>query len=130
MVSLEYKLVVCLLLLTVVRSTSVEPKQIIYVDEVNGIDSCCWENRNEFLCSSEKVALDDVELHNSTLVVVKPKCMCKEFHESAATAPHDPQYRTWFFPDPSIKVTHVDVGMTFMMLSECISYYFRIYLLQ
>ena len=106
MVSLEYKLVVFLLLLTVVRSTSVQPKQIIYVDEVNGkLDSCCWENRNEFLCSSEKVALDGVELHNSTLVVVKPKCKCKDLQQSAAAAPHDPQCLTWFFPDPSINDT-------------------------
>ena len=106
MVSLEYELVVCLLLLTVVRSTSVQPKQIIYVDEVNGtLDSCCCENRNEILSSSENVALDGVQLHNSTLVVVKPKCKCKELQQSAAAALHDPQCHTWFFPDPSINDT-------------------------
>ena len=106
MIYVVYELVICLLLLTVVGSTSVQPKQIIYVDEVNRtLDSCCWENRNEFLCSSEKVTLDGVELNNSTLVVVKPKCMCKELHESAAAAPHDPQCPTWFFPDTSINDT-------------------------
>ena len=94
--------VTSLLLLTAVRSTSVQPKQIIYVDEVNGtLDPSCWENRDEFLCSSVEVALDGVQLHNSTLVVVKHNCKCKELQESAAAASHDPQCPTWFFPDSS-----------------------------
>ena len=127
--SLLYEIVTCLLSLTVVRGISVPAEQNIYVDKVNRtLDPCCWEYKSE--CSSVEMTADGVVLRNSTLVVVKPKCMCKELHESAAAASHDPQCPTWFFPDPSIKVTHADVGMTFMMLSECISYYFRIYLLQ
>ena len=77
--------VYCLLFLTAVKSTSVQPKQIIYVDEVNKtLDICCWENTDKFLCSS-----------------VKHECKCKEFQEPAADASHDQQCPTWFFPDPS-----------------------------
>ena len=47
------------------------------------------------------MTVDGVVMRNSTLVVVKPKCKCKELHESAAAAFHDPQCPTWFFPDPS-----------------------------
>ena len=92
--SLLYEIVTCLLLLTVVRGISVQAKQIIYVDKVNRtLDPCCWEDK----CSSVEVTVDGVVLRNSTLVVVKPKCKCKELHESAVTALHDPQCPTWFF---------------------------------
>ena len=86
--------------MTVVNS--VQPKEIIYIDEVNRtLVPYCWENGDEFLCSCVEVALDDMELYNCILVVVKPKCKCKELHESAADIPHDPLCPTWFFPDPS-----------------------------
>ena len=102
MISVLYKLVTSLLLLTTVRSTSVLPKQIIYIDELNGtLDPYCWENGDELPRSGIEVALDGMKLHNSTLVVVKPKCKCKELQESAADVPHQQQCPTWFFPDPS-----------------------------
>ena len=98
--SVLYEIVTCLLLLTVVRGISVPAEQIIYIDKVNRtLDPCCWEDKLE--CSSVEVILDGLELHNSTLVVVKPKCKCKDLQESAVTASHDPQCPTWFFPDPS-----------------------------
>ena len=100
MTSVLCEIVTCLLLLTAVRGTSVWGRQIIYVDKVNGtLDLCCWEDKTEF--SSTDVTLDGVELSNSTLVVVKPKCKCKGFYEIAAAASHDQQCPTWFFPDPS-----------------------------
>ena len=99
MISVLYKLVTSLLLLTTVRSTSVQPKQIIYIDELNGtLDPYCWENGDELPHSSIEVALDG---HNSTLVVVKPKCKCKELQEPVGDVPHHQQCPTWFFPDPS-----------------------------
>ena len=63
------------------------------------LDPCSWEDKAEF--SSVEVTLDGVQLSNSTLVVVKPNCKCKELHESAAAASHDQQCPTWLFPDPS-----------------------------
>ena len=36
------------------------------------------------------MALDAVELYNSTLVAVKPKHKCKELYKSAADAPRHP----------------------------------------
>ena len=47
------------------------------------------------------MALDGVQLYNSTLVVVKPKCKCNELQESVADVPHDQQCHTWFFPELS-----------------------------
>ena len=93
--------VYCLLFLTAVKSTSVQPKQIIYVDEGNRtLDTCCWENTDKFLCSS-----------------VKHECKCKEFQEPAADASYDQQCPTWFFPDPP-QMAHANVEMTFMTLSD------------
>ena len=102
MASVVYERVTCLLLLVAVRGSSVQPKKIVYVDEVNGtLDLSCWEDKAKPPYSGIEMALDGVELYNSTLVVVKPKCKCKELQESAADAPHDPQCPTWFFSDPS-----------------------------
>ena len=102
MIHVVYEVVTCLLLLTVVRSTSVQPKEIIYIDEVNRtLDSYCWKNRDEFLSSCVEVALDGLQLQNSTLVIVKHQCKCKEHQDIAAAASHNPQCPTWFFPDPS-----------------------------
>ena len=82
-----------MLLLVAVRGTSVQPKQIVYVDEVNGTLNS-WKNKAE--------SLDHVELHKySPLVVVKHGCKCDELQESAAAASHDSQCPTWFFPDLS-----------------------------
>ena len=100
MTSVLYEIITCLMLLTAVRGTSVWAKQIICVDKVNvTLDQSFLENRAEF--SSVEVTADGVKLYNSTLVVVRPKCKCKELQQSAADAPHDPQCPTWFFPDPS-----------------------------
>ena len=94
MTSVVYEVAACLLLLVAVRGTSVQPKQIVYVDEVNGtLDPSSWTNKAE--------SLHHVELHNSPLVVVKHGCKCEELQESAADVPHDSQCPTWFFPDPS-----------------------------
>ena len=102
MASVVYKIVTYLLLLIAVRGTSVQPKQLVYADEVNGtLDLSCLEEKAKPPYSGVEVALDDVELYNSTLVVLKPKCKCKEFQKFAAAASHDRQCHTWFFPDPS-----------------------------
>ena len=100
MVSVVYKIVPCLLLLTVFKATNAQPKQIISVDEVKKtLHPGCWENKTE--SSSVEDALDGVELYNSTVVVGRHKCKCEELKESAANIPHDPPCPTWFFPDPS-----------------------------
>ena len=58
-----YEVAACLLLLVAVRGASVQPKQIVYVDKMNGtLDRSSWTNNAESLCH--------VELHNSTPVVV------------------------------------------------------------
>ena len=102
MASVVYKIVTYLFLLIAVRGTSVQPKQLVYIDEVNGtLDLSCWEEKAKPPYSGVEVALDDVELYNSTLVVVKPKCKCEEFQKCAADASLDWQCPTWFFPDPS-----------------------------
>jgi len=108
MVNVAYIIVTYLLLLTAVRCTSVQPKQIIYVNEVNRtLDPSCWKDRTESQYSSVEVALDDVELHNSTLFVVKYECENKELQESAAAydAPRHPICPTWFFPNTSLNGT-------------------------
>ena len=86
MINIVYKIAICLLLLTAVGITSVQPKQFVYVDEVNG---------------TLDFASDGLELHNSTLLVTKYECKCKKLHESAAHVPLDPQCPTWFIPDHS-----------------------------
>ena len=104
MVNITYKIVTCLLLLialVAVVSMSVQPKQIIYVGEVNGtLVPSCWEDETKLPCSGVEVALDGVELYNSTLVGLKHDCKRKKLQESAADAPHDQQCPAWFFPDP------------------------------
>ena len=99
MVNVVYEMVTCLLLLTALVSMSVQPKRIIYIGEVNGtLVPSCWEDETELPSSGVEVALDDVELHNTTLVVVKHECKCKK---SAVNVPHDQQCPTWFISDPS-----------------------------
>ena len=98
MTNVVYEVAACLLLLVAVRGTSVQPKQIVYVDKVNGIlDPRSWK--------SEAESLDDVELHNSTLVVVNHGHKFKELQESAVTASHDQQCPTWFYSDSSLNGT-------------------------
>ena len=100
MINIVYEIAICLLLLTAVGITSVQPKQLVYVDEVNGtLDFNCW--KTESLHCGSKMASDDLELHNSTLLVTKYECKCKKLHESAADVPLDPQCPTWFIPDYS-----------------------------
>ena len=102
MASAVYEIVTYLFLLIAVRGASVQPKQLVYIDEVNGtLDLSCLEEKAQPPHGGVEMALDDVQLYNSTLVVVKPKCKCEELYESAADAPHDPQCHPWFFPDPS-----------------------------
>ena len=99
MVNVVYEMVTCLLLLTALVSMSVQTKQIIYVGEVNGtLVPSCREDETELPSSGVEIALDGVELHNSTLVVVQHECKC---NKSAVNVSHDPQCPTWFFPDPS-----------------------------
>ena len=102
MTSVVYEIVTCVLLLAAVRGTSVQPKQFVYIDEVNGtLDLSCLEDKAKPSYGGVELALDDVKLYNSTLVVVKPKCKCRELYKIAADAPQHPPCPTWFFPDPS-----------------------------
>ena len=72
MAHVVYKITTCLLLLTAVRSSGVQPKQIIYADKGSWtIDSNHRENE---LRENVEAALDGIEQHNSTLVVVKQNC--------------------------------------------------------
>ena len=96
---MAYKMVIFLLLLTAVGSISVQPKQIIYIDEVNGtLDPCSRKNSVQSSSNSVEITVDGVELYNSTL---KHECKHEKVQESAAAASHDPQCPTWFFPDSS-----------------------------
>ena len=118
MVNITYKIVTCLLLLIALVSTSVQPKQIIYVGEVNGtLVPSCWEDETKLPCSGVEVALDGVELYNSTLVGLKHECKRKKLQESAADAPHDQQCPAWFSLIPP-QMAHADVVMTFIILSD------------
>ena len=101
MASVVYEIVTCLLLsLAAVRGTSGQPKKIVHIN--NGtLDLSCWEEKTKLPYSGVKMALDGVQLYNSTLVVVKPKCKCNELQESVADVPHDPLCPTWLFPEPS-----------------------------
>ena len=96
---MAYKMVIFLLLLTAVGSISVQPKQIIYIDEVNGtLDPRSRKNSIQSSSNSVEITVDGVELYNSTL---KHECKHEKVQESAAAASHDPQCPTWFFPDSS-----------------------------
>jgi len=90
---MAYKVTFCLLFLAAVRSSGVQSKQIIYLDEGNRtLDPSCWEIGPESPCESVKVALGGAEQHNSTIVVVKEKC--KNVPE--ADAPDGTSCPTWF----------------------------------
>ena len=101
MACIVYKMATCLLLLTAVRSTGVQPKQIIYADKGSWIlDSNHRENEP---CARENVeaALDGAEQHNSTSVLLKQKCKSvpiAESHDGSACP-------TWFLPDSSANGT-------------------------
>ena len=94
MASVVHELAICLLLLTAVRGTSVQPKQLICIDEANGTLDC-WENRANYTIA--EVSQDSGELYNSTLAAVKHKCMCTEHQKSVPDATCDPLCPTWFF---------------------------------
>ena len=102
MASVMYEIVTCLLLLTAIRGTSVQPKKIVYVDEVNvTLDLSCQEDGAKSPYRGVEVALDGVEVQNPTTENVKHKCRSKKVQESVTDAPCDPQCPTWFFPDLS-----------------------------
>ena len=99
---MAYKVTICLLLLAAVRSTGVQPRQIIYVDEGNvTVGPRYWESKPEPPWESVKVALDGAEQHNSTIVVVKQKCKSVPI----ADAPDGTPCSTWFLPDSSANGT-------------------------
>ena len=99
---MAYKVTICLLLLAAVRSTGVQPRQIIYVDEGNGtVGPRYWESKPQSPWESVKVALDGAEQHNSTIVVVKQKCKSVPI----ADAPDGTPCPTWFLPDSSANGT-------------------------
>ena len=119
MTSVLCEIITCLMLLTAVRGTSVRAKQIICVDKVNGtLDQSFLENRAEF--SSVEVTADGVKLHNSTLVVVRPKCKCKELHNQQLLH----LMINSVLPGSSLippQMAHADVEMTFMIQSDVIT---------
>ena len=97
-----YQVTTCLLLLAAVRSSGVQPKRIIYVDEGNGtLGPSVWDSESESLCESVEVALDGAEQHNSTLAAVKHKCR----NVSAGDVPDGTRCPTWFLPDSSANGT-------------------------
>ena len=99
MACIVYKMATCLLLLTAVRTSGVQPKQIIYADKGSWtIDSNHRENE---LRENVEAALDGIEQHNSTLVVVKQNCKSV----SIADAPGGTPCPTWFLPDSSANGT-------------------------
>jgi len=67
-----FKIATSLLLLAAVRSSGVQPKQIVYVDEGNGtLDPSCWENGpRDSPCENTGVALDGAKPNNSTGVAM------------------------------------------------------------
>ena len=87
------------------RSSGVQPKQIIYLDEGNrtlSLDPSCWENGPvDSPREYTGVALDGAEPNNSTIVIVKQKCK----NVPMADAPDGTPCPTWFLPDPSANGT-------------------------
>ena len=115
MANIVYGVVHCLLLLTAVKATNAQPKQIISVDGIKRILCPTWWNKAE--SNSVEDTLDGMELYNSTVVVVNHKCKCKGRQESSADVLYNPQCPNWFPP----QMAHADVEMTFMTLSDVIT---------
>lgn len=89
MANVVYGIIHCLLLLTAVKATNIQPKQIISVDGVKKIlHPSCWVNKTE--SSSVEETLDGMELYNSTVVVVKHECKFNGLQESSADALYNP----------------------------------------
>ena len=106
MASVVYEIVACLLLLVAVRGSSVQPKKIVYVDEVNGtLDLSCQEDKIKPSYSRGEVALNGLEVQDSTTVNVKNKCKRKKLKGTVADTCHDPPCHTWLFRDPSLNCT-------------------------
>ena len=102
MSSIAYKVATFLLVLSAVRSASIQQRQTIYADKDNGtLVPSGWKDGPEFPCRSVQVDLDGAKQHNTT--VVSKQLECKT--ESIADAPGNPSCPTWFFPDPSLNNT-------------------------
>ena len=104
MASAVYEILTCLLLLTAVTGASVQAKKSIYVEEVNGtLVITCQVNGAELPYSGVEMALNGVEMQNSTAIFMEH--IFKKVQESVTDAPHDPPCHTWLFPDPSSNST-------------------------
>ena len=102
MTSVAYRVATFLLVLSAVKSTSIQQRQTIYADKDNGtLVPSGWKDGPEFPCRSVQVDLDGAKQHNTT--VVSKQLESKT--ESLADAPNNPSCPTWFFPDPSLNNT-------------------------
>ena len=116
MACIVYKITTCLLLLPAVRSTDVQPKQIIYVDEGNGtLGPSSWENGPASPCESVEVALDGAEQYSSSIEAVKKSArMYLRLITMVCFAPPG----SCLIHQPML---HADVEMTFIVLSGVMS---------
>ena len=100
--SVAYKVATVLLLLSAVKSTSIQQRQTIYADKENGtFIPSGWKDGPESPRRSVQVDTDSAKQHNTTAVSVLIECKT----ESIADAPGNPSCPTWFFPDPSLNNT-------------------------
>ena len=100
--SVAYKVATVLLLLSAVKSTSIQQRQTIYADKENGtFIPSGWKDGPESPRRSVQVDTDSAKQHNTTAVSVLLECKT----ESIADALDNPSCPTWFFPDPSLNNT-------------------------
>jgi len=97
MTSVAYKVATFLLLLSEVRSTSIQQRKTIYIDKENEAQvHSSWEKRPE--SPSVQVAPECTKEHNST-------SQQEDKNASTADAHDNPSCPTWFFPESSLNNT-------------------------
>ena len=100
MTSVAYKVATFLLLLSEVRSTSIQQRKTIYIDKENGtLVRSSWEEGPQ--SPSVQVAPECAKEHNLTPVTAQ-----QEDRNASIDDAHDnPSCPTWFFPDSSLNNT-------------------------
>ena len=102
MTNVAYKVTTFLLLLSAVRSTSIQQGQNIYASKENGtLAPSNWEEGMKFPSSSVQVIPDKAKQHNSTPVAVQHE----QKDEFIVDAHDNPSCPTWFFLDSSLNNT-------------------------
>ena len=102
MTSVAYKVATFLLLLSEVRSISIQQGQTIYIDKENGtLVHSSWEEGPQSPCKSVQVAPECAKEHNLTPVTAQQE----DRNASIVDAHDNPSCPTWLFPDSSLNNT-------------------------